>query len=230
MILISLVLLWSCCSLCIRWKRISFFESAKEPFPNTGFQTPPERTQPDHDRAMRHPLVAASALDDSRLDPRKTPEAHAAAAHADRRIVAFDPAPEYPRPERPTPTYPGCRRRRELFLSVQLELVQRFRPHLPSKAVELLTVHTNDVAQIAVPPENRAEHVVKFVEGHLIGDRDQANDHRAHLAQNRLQNQEEGVLTISPDYSNRPAPTFGALGIFGNLLHPARLRIVRRLQ
>jgi hypothetical protein len=28
-------------------------------------------------------------------------------------------------------------------------------------------VHTNDVAQIAVPPENRAEHVVKFVERHL---------------------------------------------------------------
>jgi (S)-citramalyl-CoA lyase len=30
---------------------------------------------------------------------------------------------------------------------------------------------------------------VKFVERHLIGDRDQADDHRAHLAQNRSQNQ-----------------------------------------
>jgi len=55
-----------------------------------------------------------------------------------------------------------------------------------------LIMHTNDVAQIAVPPENRAEHVVKFVERHLIGDRDQADDHRAHLAQNRSQNQAFG--------------------------------------
>ena len=30
---------------------------------------------------------------------------------------------------------------------------------------------------------------MKFVERHLIGDRDQADDHRAHLAQNRSQNQ-----------------------------------------
>ena len=77
----------------------------------------------------------------------------------------------------------------ELFLPVQLELVQCFRPRLPPEAVELLTVHTNDVAQIAVPPEDNAEHVVEFGERHVIGDRDQADDHRAHLAQNRSQNQ-----------------------------------------
>jgi hypothetical protein len=77
----------------------------------------------------------------------------------------------------------------ELFLSVQLELVQCFRPRLPPKAVELLTVHTNDVAQISVPPEDNAEHVVEFGERHAIADRDQADDHRAHLAHNRPQNQ-----------------------------------------
>ena len=45
--------------------------------------------------------------------------------------------------------------------------MQCFRPRLPPEAINFLTVHTNDVAQIAVPPENRAEHVVKFVERHL---------------------------------------------------------------
>ena len=54
---------------------------------------------------------------------------------------------------------------------MQLELVQCFRPHL-SKAVELLTVHTNDVAQITVSPGDNAEHVVEFGERHVIGDRD----------------------------------------------------------
>jgi hypothetical protein len=47
----------------------------------------------------------------------------------------------------------------------------------------------------------------------LIGDREQADDHRAHLAQNRSQNQafEGGVFTISPDYSDRDPRLFGAL-------------------
>ena len=72
---------------------------------------------------------------------------------------------------------------------MQLELVQCFRPPLPPEAIELLTVHTNDVAQITVPPEDNAEHVVEFGEWHAIADRDQADNHRAHLAQNRSQNQ-----------------------------------------
>src|SRR5271157_2979024 len=98
----------------------------------------------------------------------------------------------------------------ELLLPVQLELVQRFRPRLPPEAINFLTVYTNDVAQIAVPPENRAEHVVKLVERHLIGDRDQADDHRAHLAQNRSQNQafEGGCFNhLSRLLGSRP-PTF----------------------
>src|SRR5271157_1517833 len=98
----------------------------------------------------------------------------------------------------------------ELLLPVQLELVQRFRPRLPPEAINFLTVHTNDVAQIAVPPENRAEHVVKFVERHLIGDRNQADDHRAHLAQNRSQNQafEGGCFNHLSSLLDRPTPDF----------------------
>ena len=45
----------------------------------------------------------------------------------------------------------------ELLLPVQLKPVQCFRLRLSPEAINFLTVHTNDVAQIAVPPENRAE-------------------------------------------------------------------------
>jgi hypothetical protein len=38
----------------------------------------------------------------------------------------------------------------------------------------------NDVAQIS-PAQNGAEKIVEIWELHLIGDRDQADDHRAHL-------------------------------------------------
>jgi hypothetical protein len=66
------------------------------------------------------------------------------------------------------------------------EPISRDHPHRPARGrLQPLRPerHTKDVAQIAVPPENRAEHVMKFVERHLIGDRDQADGHRAHLAQ-----------------------------------------------
>jgi len=52
----------------------------------------------------------------------------------------------------------------------------------PTKAVELLAVDTNEVTEISVPPENGMEDLVKFWEIHLIGDRDQADYHRTHLA------------------------------------------------
>jgi hypothetical protein len=45
----------------------------------------------------------------------------------------------------------------KLFLSVQSEFVQGIGSRFPAKAVELLTVDTNEVAQIAVPPENGAK-------------------------------------------------------------------------
>ena len=96
---------------------------------------------------------------------------------------------------------------------MQLELVQSLRPRLPPEAINFLTVHTNDVAQIAVPPVNRAEHVVKFVERHLIGDRDRRMTIGLTWRRNarRIKRFKEAVLTISPDYSDRPTPDFLAL-------------------
>ena len=52
----------------------------------------------------------------------------------------------------------------ELFLPVQFEFMQGFRSRLPAKAVELLTVDADDVAQIAVPTKNGAEDIVEFRE------------------------------------------------------------------
>ena len=86
-------------------------------------------------------------------------------------------------------------------------------------------MHTNDVAQIAVPPENRAEHVVKLVERHLIGDRDQADDHRAHLAQSRSQNQafEGGCFNHFSTLTRIATPDFLALSQT-KTLHKTRLK------
>jgi hypothetical protein len=91
-------------------------------------------------------------------------------------------------------------------------------------------MHTNDVAQIA-PPEDSAEHVVEFGERHLIGDRDQADDHRAHLAQNRSQNQAfEGSCLKHPSrLLDRPTPDFSALSAAGgDQSEVADYRIPRR--
>src|SRR6266478_9001243 len=63
-------------------------------------------------------------------------------------------------------------------------------------------------------PEDNAKHVVEFGERHVIGDRDQADDHRAHLAQNRSQNQafEGGCFNHLSRLLGSPDPRlFGAL-------------------
>jgi hypothetical protein len=52
----------------------------------------------------------------------------------------------------------------------------------PTKAVELLTVDTNEVTEIRVPPENGTKDFVEFWEIHLIRDRDQTDYHRIYLA------------------------------------------------
>ena len=52
----------------------------------------------------------------------------------------------------------------ELFLPMQLEFVQSFGSRLSAKAVELLAVDADDVAQIAIPAENRAKDVVEIGE------------------------------------------------------------------
>ena len=70
----------------------------------------------------------------------------------------------------------------ELFLPVKLEFMQDFGSCLPSKAIELLTVDANDVAEIAIPAQNGAHDVMEFWELQVVRYRDEANDHRAHLA------------------------------------------------
>jgi len=65
---------------------------------------------------------------------------------------------------------------------MEYELVQSVRSGLSTEAVELLGVYADDVVQIAVPAQNGSEHVVEFGQWHSIGDRDQADDHRAHVA------------------------------------------------
>jgi hypothetical protein len=49
------------------------------------------------------------------------------------------------------------------------------------EALELLPVEANNVAQVAAPAENGAEGVTEFGELHVIGDRDQADDHRTYM-------------------------------------------------
>jgi hypothetical protein len=62
---------------------------------------------------------------------------------------------------------------------------------------------------------NRAEHVVKFVEWHLIGDQDQADDIGLtwRRTARRIKRLKEGVLTIAPDYSDRPTPDLLTLSL-----------------
>ena len=69
---------------------------------------------------------------------------------------------------------------------------------------------------MAVPSEDGTEDFVEFRELHLIGDRDQADDHRAHLAQNRSQNQafEGGCFNHLSRLLGSPDPDFLALSIF----------------
>ena len=72
----------------------------------------------------------------------------------------------------------------KLLLTVQLQFVQGFGVRPAPKAVELLTVDANDKAQITPPAQNGAKDIVEIGELHLVRDRDQADDHGAHLTQN----------------------------------------------
>ena len=71
---------------------------------------------------------------------------------------------------------------KDSFLPVKLEFMQDFGPCLPSKAVELLTVDADYVAQIAMPSENGTHDVMEFWELQVVGYGDKANDHGAHLS------------------------------------------------
>src|SRR5271167_646348 len=108
------------------------------PRPTSEHQPPAER-----DRTLRRPLVAASALDGSRLDPRKIPGAQRLGRLNTPARGRLRRPPEYPRPERPIPTCAGVANVEELLLAVQLKLVQCLRPRLPPEAINFLTVHAN---------------------------------------------------------------------------------------
>jgi hypothetical protein len=73
----------------------------------------------------------------------------------------------------------------ELFLPVQSELMQGAGSRLPTKAVELLGMDTENVAQIAAPSQDGAKHVVELRQTRLIGDRDLADHHGTHMPENR---------------------------------------------
>jgi hypothetical protein len=82
----------------------------ERPRPTSEYQPPAVQ-----DRTLRRPLVAASALDGSQLDLRKTPGAQRLGRLNTPARGRLGPLPEYPRPERPTPTCAGCCRRRGTF-------------------------------------------------------------------------------------------------------------------
>ena len=84
-------------------------------------------------------------------------------------------------PHVPFPHVQGVANVEKLLLAVQLQFVKGGL-RLPAEAIELLPVDANDVAQIALPAQNGAEDIVEIGKLHLIGDRDQADDHRTDVA------------------------------------------------
>ena len=85
-------------------------------------------------------------------------------------------------PHVPFPHVQGVANVEKLLLAVQLQFVKGFGLRLPAEAIELLPVDANDKAQIILPAQNGAKDIVEIWELHLIGNRDQADYHRAHLA------------------------------------------------
>ena len=131
---------------------------------------------------LKHQSVAGRAT--AKLRWRGT-----AAPYTDGQVVARHTGFDIHHPHVPLPHVQGVANVEELLLAVQLELVEGLGLRLPAEAVELLPMDTNNKAQITPPSQNGAEDIVKVWELHLIGDRDQANDHRAHMTQNCSQNQ-----------------------------------------
>lgn len=69
---------------------------------------------------------------------------------------------------------------------MELQFAKGFRPRLPAEAVELLSMDANDVAKIAFPSKKDPHDFVKSWEFHAIRNRNEANDHRAHLTEEPL--------------------------------------------
>src|SRR5271169_6366726 len=92
------------------------------PRPTSEHQPPTVR-----DRTLRRPLVAASALDGSRLDPRKIPGAQRLGRLNTPARGRLRPLLNIQDPNVPLPHVQGIANVEELLLAVQLELVQCFR-------------------------------------------------------------------------------------------------------
>src|SRR5688572_11523129 len=108
-----------------------------------------------------------------------------AAAHTERKIVACDSVLNIDDANIPLPHMQRVADVQELFLPMQSEFVQSCGSHLSAEAVELLAVDADDVAQVAIPAENRAKDVVEIAELQPVGNRDQTDNHGAHLTENR---------------------------------------------
>jgi hypothetical protein len=50
----------------------------------------------------------------------------------------------------------------KLLLPVELQFVQGFRLRFAAKAIELLTMDTDDVIEIILPAKNKPDHSVEF--------------------------------------------------------------------
>jgi hypothetical protein len=124
---------------------------------NAGFQ--PER--------IRHRGAFSLALDHEPVPGRTTAKLRrrsAAAAHTERNIAAFDSVLNIDDANIPLPHMQRVADVEELFLPMQFEFVQSFGSRLSAKAVELLAVDADDVAQVAIPAENGAKDVVEIGE------------------------------------------------------------------
>ncbi len=108
-----------------------------------------------------------------------------AAAQANRKVITFRAFLYIDHSNIPLPHVEGVADLEKLFLFMELQFAKRFRPRLPTEAVELLAVDANDVSEIAIPSKNGANHFVKVWEFHAIRNRNEANDHWAHLTENR---------------------------------------------
>src|SRR5450631_4680951 len=75
---------------------------------------------------------------------------------------------------------PGIEKR---LAETQLKLAQGSGTSGPSKAAELQALHMEDKADV-LPAENGAENLIQFVQREGVGHRDDADDHRTHVAKN----------------------------------------------
>ena len=104
---------------------------------------------------------------------------------ANRSVITFHTRLYIENSNIPLPHVEGVADVEELFLSMELQFAKGFRPRLPAKAVELLSVNPNDVSEVPLSSKNRANDFVKVWEFHAIRNRNETNDHRAHLTENR---------------------------------------------